>query len=348
MKHNLIILLLLFIPGIFCHGTEGKSPDQLEASLDNSRLISQFNELAESGRLPAILADSGTANLEFPTFGGHVFWETHEAKGWKLQFNSISGWWRILDNNNMRVARGTSPEQLKSLLNNRPTSILTNYLDKGFRFAKTPAVGKSTGQTVVLIHGWGVRARSMQELADSLAQHGYDAYSYDYPSSKCTLSEHCRLFLEQFRELLHALSPEEKIHVLTHSMGGLILRGAMAEMSSGECQRLSAIVMLGPPNRGSHLAYFGKMPLVSEINASLQDMTPSDDSFVSTIPAPPWLPPVGIIAGKYDGKVAMEDTWLPEPLPCSHTVVNCTHPGLRKPSHVLSLILQYFETLTFE
>ena len=309
-------------------------------------LICKFRDSAANGDLPRLLAANSTCNLEFPTLGGEVFWQTYHANGWKLQVNILSGWWRILDASDVRVARGMTAEQLESLLNDCPTSVFTNYLDDGCRFVRTHTT-TSAGCTVVLIHGWGVRAHSMQKLARALAKEGFEAYNYDYPTSKYRLKEHSRIFLSKFRELLDTLPKDEKIYLLTHSMGGLVLRGAMASMIEAECRRIKAIVMLGSPNRGSILAYLGKLPVVDDFNASLQDMVPDSDSFVSNIPAPAFLPPVGIIAGRFDGKVALEDTLLPEPLPCKRIVVDCTHPGLREPANVLNHTLEFFTKLSF-
>lgn len=339
-----LVFLILFSNRILCQ-EEGSMPSKQE-SIDKQELVDLFMEVAEEGELPGLLKSNATFNVDFLTMGGNVFWESHHCNGWNLQFNAISGWWRILDENDVRVARGTSLEQLAALLNDRPTSIISNYFDKGYRFSRTPAIVQS-GRIVVLVHGWGVRASSMQKLADALAQNGYEAYNYDYPTRKNNIEEHCRLFLEKYRELLRDLPPNVKIHFLTHSMGGLVLRGAMANMTEAECRRISAIVMLGPPNRGSVLAYFGKVPGVSAVNKSLRDMAPDAHSFVSNIAAPPWLPPVGIIAGLHDGKVALENTRLPEPLPYKHTIVNCTHPGLRKPKNVLTQVLSFFSTQSF-
>ena len=306
-------------------------------------LIDRFKSLAASGELPRLIADNSTLNIKAPILNGEVFWDSYESNGWKLQINTISGWWRIVDADDVRVARGTTEAQLKALLEDRPTSPFPNYMDEGFCFGKTPAQ-KPTGNTVVLIHGWGVRASSMQDLADELAKRGFDAYSYDYPTSTCSLSLHCEIFLMKFRELVKQLPDNEKIHILTHSMGGLVMRGALAQMTSDECHRISAFVMLGPPNHGSPLA---NITIIDSFNHSLKDMRPDGDSFVNNIPSPAWLPPVGIIAGRFDGKVPLESTPLPAPLAYDLTVVNCTHPGLRKPSNVLEQILAFYRNLSF-
>lgn len=312
----------------------------------NKKLIDQFKQLAAAEELPRLLKANATLNLEFPVFSNRHFWESHESSGWQLQINTVSGWWRILNAEGIRVARGTTEEQLEALLGNRPTSTITNYLDKGYRFVKTPAKGTAK-HTVVLIHGWSARARSMQSLADRLAQRGFDAYSYDYPTSKRSLKRHSQIFLSKFRKLLDQLPADAKVHILTHSMGGLLLRGAMASMTEEECRRICAIVMLGPPNRGSLLAYLGTIPLFRSFNVSLKDMTPDETSFVSTIPDPAWLPPVGIIAGRHDTEVQMEDTRLPDSLPHKHVVVQCSHLELLKPSKVLPHILKFYSKLSF-
>ena len=184
------------------------------------------------------------------------------------------------------------------------------------------------------------------EAAETAAE-GYDAYNYDYPSSKMNIEAHTTRFLQELRTLMATLPPDERIYVLTHSMGGLILRGALARMTVDEAKRLEAIVMLGPPNKGSLWAYLGRLPIVGQLNESLGDMTPDTDSYTMTLPPPAWLPPTGIIAGRRDGKVALEDTGLPAPLPYQWLMVDCTHPGLRNPENVLAQVLNFFQTKHF-
>ena len=311
-----------------------------------TELIQLFREKVRAGELPSLLEAHGTFNISSSTLGGSVFWTTYEEGGWKLQFNDVSDWWRILDASDVRLARGTTLRQLRNLLEGRPTSVVVNYADKGYCFGKTSAK-TPTGCSVVLIHGWGVRSSSMQKLADALSQEGFDAYNYDYPSAEASIAGHVDHFLKEYRELLAKLPENENIYFLTHSMGGLILRGALAQMTVAEAQRIQAIVMLGPPNQGSVLAYLGKIPSVNKINASLEDMTPEADSYVMNIPAPAWLPPVGIIAGSRDEKVSVKSTHLPGNLKHHHITVNSSHPGLRKPETVLIYILKFFKEKGF-
>ena len=227
--------------------------------------------------------------------------------------------------------------------------VLSNYFERGYRFHKIESVAascKQETQAVFLIHGWGVRAVAMARLASALADEGFTVCNYDYPTSKRNIEEHADIFLSLYRRVVGEEEPA-KIYFVTHSMGGILLRAALARMTEAECRRIDAVVMLGPPNQGSILAYLGDNKVARGVNASLADMTPSPDSFVQNIPPPPFLPPDGIVAGKYDGKVALSSTLLPDGLLCERIIVPCTHPGLRNPKYTLAPILSFFRTKSF-
>ncbi|MBR4674465.1 MAG: alpha/beta hydrolase [Victivallales bacterium] len=333
----LLLTLLFFLPSHGENTAEGLPPMQPS----KEELTQRFVQLVNDGAFEKLLKRT-TFNLSTQTLGGHFFWETTKAGNWRLQINAVFGNWRVLDDNDIRLAWGTSLEQLADFLADRPTSVLANYLDEGESFSHTPSPAP-TGKTLFLIHGWGVRERSMQALANAMAEHGYDAYNYDYPTSRHTIQEHSDIFLDNLRKTIATLPSDEKLFFLTHSMGGLLLRTALAKMSEEECKRITAIVMLGPPNQGSYLAYLGKLPFVDEFNSSLGDMTPQENSHTMTIPAPPYLPPVCIIAGEHDGKVPLDKTHLPGNAETKHIIVPSTHPGLRVPENVLQHILEFFK-----
>ena len=213
----------------------------------------------------------------------------------------------------------------------------------GALFRKAPSFFRYPGgsDTAVLIHGWGVRGNAMAPLARYLNAAGFTVLNYDYPTSKAHIAEHGKRFLELFREE-HAPG---KIFFLTHSMGGLVLRCALSEMTGAECRSIGAVVMLGPPNKGSRLAVPGRFRGAAKINASLGDMAPGAKAL--EIPPPVLLPPVGIIAGNFDGKVKPADTALPDGLAFEICRIDCTHPGLRRPVNTGSLILDFFRNRKF-
>lgn len=227
---------------------------------------------------------------------------------------------------------------------------IANYFETGYRFRKlgpNPSFGGPAVRAVFLIHGWGMRATSMDPLARALSEAGFTVFNYDYPSSRQNVAGHAAAFLESYRRTVRRERIAGRTYFLTHSMGGVLLRAAMAGMTEAECRNIEAVVMLGPPNRGSILAHLGKLDLVRAFNASLADMTTDADSYVRNIPAPPFLPPVGIVAGRFDGKVALDSTPLPEGQPCHRAIVDCTHPGLRIPRNTLPAILHFFRKKTF-
>ena len=221
-------------------------------------------------------------------------------------------------------------------------NFLTNYIAPGYSFSQCntdPAADKN----VLLIHGWGVRAVSMAKLAFFLAQAGFRLWIYDYPTSKLSIAEHAKRFLVLYRRE-NIPSP---LSVVTHSMGGLVLRHAMAQMTLAECRQLAAVVMLGPPNRGSRLALPGRWDVVRKFNASLGDMMPGVEAL--DIPVPLWLPPVGIIAGKWDEKVAYDATALPDEYGTFERItVSSSHAGLRNPKYSGEMVLKFLREKKFQ
>lgn len=299
----------------------------------------RFRELVGSGQIADLCRSRCTMNLPFPAAGGAVFWDSWSVDGWKLQENTVFGNWRILDPDNVRQAWGTIEAQLDAFLDDRPVSGISNYLDAGYAFSRCPG---NRDETVILIHGWGVRAYSMDRLADMFRREGYTVLNYDYPTSRRRIEQHAETLLELYRrEHLQG-----KIRFLTHSMGGLLLRYALAKMTESECRAIDSVVMLGPPNKGSLLALFGELGFVKEFNRSLADMVPGSDAL--RIPKPPYLPPVGIIAGTRDGKVSLESTGLPDGLPFERATVGCNHPELRDPRRTGMLIRHFFQHKTFK
>ncbi len=229
---------------------------------------------------------------------------------------------------------------------NRPSLFrrFGDYLKPGSTFScirpETPS-----GKTVILVHGWGVRAFAMQELAQALVNQGFTAYVYDYRSSSGDLAELSGRFHDELQGVLNYLPIEEEIYVLTHSMGGLILRTAMADLQLEDCARIRAVVLLAPPNHGSGWARLATPQKLQILFPSLKDL--AKDSPALDIPPPPLLPPMGVIAGKYDEKVSVDSTRLPDSIPHKHWVVPAMHPGLRKPKNVLAPILRFFKTGEF-
>src|SRR5690606_17234711 len=107
--------------------------------------------------------------------------------------------------------------------------------------------------------------------------------------------------------------------------------------------RVGRVVMLAPPNQGSHQADLAAGRL-GRILKPLPELRTDAASTARVLDLPPGIE-VGVIAGKYDGKVSVDETHLEGET--AHVVVPATHSFLMLRGDVTELTLRFLRTGRF-
>jgi hypothetical protein len=188
-----------------------------------------------------------------------------------------------------------------------------------------------------------------------LTEAGYDVVNADYPSREQTIEVLVKNHLVDVIEACQSMQPA-KIHFVTHSMGGILVRQYLANHVLGN---LGHVVMLSPPNQGSEVVdVLGRVPGFYALNgpAGLQLGT-NDESLPNTLG--PVNYSVGIITGnksvnpilsmlipgENDGKVSIKRAKV-EGM-SDYLVVPHTHPMIMKSDAVISHTIAYLQNGRF-
>lgn len=136
----------------------------------------------------------------------------------------------------------------------------------------------------------------MRPLQRALTASGAQAYNIGYRSRSADIATLAREVFATIRSLNSATS----IDFVTHSLGGLVLRCAIADALL-RADQVGRVVMLGPPNRGSELAdRLPAIPIFGSVYSAFtgpagRQLGTGTDSFAARLP--PLAFETGIIAG---------------------------------------------------
>ena len=131
---------------------------------------------------------------------------------------------------------------------------------------------------VILIHGLGGNRIDMWPIGRRLKSLGFEVCNWGYRSIGNRIETHANRLAEFLSKIDRQVTGQ--IHVVTHSMGGIIARATFADQLFNNVGR---VVMLAPPNRGSHVArkltrYLGWL------TPSLEQLSDSPGSYVNQLP----------------------------------------------------------------
>ena len=212
----------------------------------------------------------------------------------------------------------------------------------------------ANAECVVLLHGLARTSGSMSELERKLGRAGYDVANIDYPSRRHTIDALARDAVPRGIEQCRAGQPE-KIHFVTHSLGGILVRYYMRDRSLAESGR---VVMLGPPNQGAkivdHLAAAPWFRLLGPAGAALgtgpgaftTNLGPVDFD-LGVIAGDLGINPLGpfLLKEPNDSIVTVASTRVDGMN--EHLVLPVTHTFMKRNNRLIDHVLRYLKTGSF-
>jgi len=204
---------------------------------------------------------------------------------------------------------------------------------------------------VVLLHGMARHPDSMDKIEIAFQEKGYATHNEGYPSREYTVEMAVDSVLYP-QILAMDLQEGQKLHFVTHSLGGIITRYLLKKHPELPVGR---VVMLAPPNKGSELVdTFRKVPVLAKsLNGpAFFQLGTGEDSFVNQ------LGPVDfecgvitgnktwnalystIIPGNDDGKVSVDNAKVDGmkdflTLPANHTFIMRNEEVIRQTTHFI-------------
>jgi pimeloyl-ACP methyl ester carboxylesterase len=215
----------------------------------------------------------------------------------------------------------------------------------------------TASECVVVLHGLMRSSWSMETMSDALRHDGFDVVNIDYPSRDYPIEELAPLAVGEGLSGCRAIDGVDRIHFVTHSLGGILLR---YYLTNNEIPELGRVVMLGPPNQGSAAVdkFVGVVGFEWINGPAGRQLGKGDESVPLSLGAANFE--LGVIAGDRsidpitsavldnpdDGRVSVEDTKM-EGMD-DFVVVHHSHAFMMRMRVPIGLTIQFLRTGGFK
>lgn len=164
----------------------------------------------------------------------------------------------------------------------------------------------NNSECIVFIHGLGRTSRSFRKMQKFFKKMGYAIINVDYSAVGHNIEEIAELIVKP-QLLTTSIAAFKKIHFVTHSMGGIILRVILGKYKA-QFENLGNVIQLAPPNQGSKRA--DKSGWIARLfyRESLKDLETGSRGVCHKLPSVNFN--LGVIASNLDGKVKLEEAWV--------------------------------------
>lgn len=192
---------------------------------------------------------------------------------------------------------------------------------------------------VALVHGYLANKFMLAPLGWRLRRQGYATTAWGYWNMRCSLLVHAARFARKL-ETLDGNAAIDTLHLVTHSMGGIIARAALDRFRP---RKLGRIVMLAPPNRGSFVATVAA-GTIGRVFKPVAELSTAEDSLVNSLPMPEGID-LGVIAAEWDALVS--DASTHPDVPHAYAIIPTFHSGLLFRRDAADLAAAFLQSGTF-
>ncbi|MDM8539174.1 alpha/beta fold hydrolase [Desulfobacterales bacterium HSG17] len=209
---------------------------------------------------------------------------------------------------------------------------------------------------VILLHGLTRSPGSMHKMAKQLEKNGYHVINQGYPSTRFAIETLAEKFIPKALEKC-STGNAARIHFVTHSMGGILVRYYLAHH---DISNLGRVVMLSPPNHGTEAVdKLGWTTPFKWLNGPAGQQLGTGPESIPNILGPVNFD-LGVITGDRsinwflscmipgpdDGKVSLKSANIQGA--ADFLVLHATHPFIMKKKHVIRQTISFLQRGRFE